>query len=252
MALLLSTVVFILSIKASSGYSCHPIPTELSLCHNFTTIKTLRLPNGLGHSMIGQVIQQAVEFDSAFSQINCHKDTTLYACSLLTPFCYERNPSLKIEPCRSFCERIAGACLENLLMFGIETPDYLKCENFNNDGLCFDPEKSNQVEELTTLMGAPIEGSSPVTSPPSGSLDVATLDRRNMFTEQEFVANLHALQTKADKIKIIVRAKMRNAIQTKKRFATARIKSSPIRKFLDRRNLIDSNFTVPRGQPLAV
>ena len=86
---------------------------------------------------------------SPLLQINCHKETQLFLCSLFAPVCVEQSPSTAIYPCRSLCESVKSSCEGPMLKYSYPWPEMFNCTKFPVDnGLCI-KSSDNQVEATT-------------------------------------------------------------------------------------------------------
>ncbi|XP_050092170.1 uncharacterized protein LOC126575496 [Anopheles aquasalis] len=107
---------------------CLPVIVKFCQQHrvpyNFTVF-----PNYIGH--FGQLEAQ-IEIDlfEALVDVQCYELVPLFLCSLFVPKCGHSGST--VPPCENLCTETMRRCSFFFDVFGLELPEYLRCEVFNN------------------------------------------------------------------------------------------------------------------------
>ncbi|GFR94274.1 frizzled-8 [Elysia marginata] len=119
---------------------------------------TTKLPNLLGHNTTDAAWENFYRF-SPLIQLKCSPQLEPFLCGLYFPQCHETEV---VSPCRSLCLQAKDGCEPILQQYGIGWPDFVRCEQFPEEGNCFNPELSNTTDveeaksdELETEKEAP-------------------------------------------------------------------------------------------------
>ena len=110
-------------------------------------------------------------------QVNCHRDTQLFLCSLFAPVCVDQQSQTFIYPCRSLCESVKQSCEGPMLSYNYPWPSMFNCSKFPEDnGLCIQTSNRMMMEQTThEIPTQPREEYVPVTTPtPKTRLIVTT------------------------------------------------------------------------------
>ena len=110
---------------------CVDIPKDMALCRNIGYAQ-MRLPNLFDHETVKEATSQASHWISLLN-VQCHRDTQIFLCSLFAPVCLDR----PIYPCRTLCEAVKKDCEGRMLKYGYAWPEMLNCDKYPSDNdLC--------------------------------------------------------------------------------------------------------------------
>ncbi|XP_058062614.1 uncharacterized protein LOC131212675 [Anopheles bellator] len=107
---------------------CLPVIVKFCQQHRVPYNYTV-FPNYIGH--FGQLEAQ-IEIDlfEALVDVQCYELVPLFLCSLFVPKCGHSGST--VPPCENLCSETMRRCSFFFDVFGLELPEYLRCEVFNN------------------------------------------------------------------------------------------------------------------------
>jgi hypothetical protein len=140
-------------------------------------------------------------------QVNCHKDSQLFLCSLFAPVCVEQQ---SIFPCRSLCETVKKSCEGPMLSYNYPWPSMFNCSRFPEDnGLCIPPSDKmplqnfhqdtsiSELEPMTTTKLTTISTTKAITKVATRTQRPKTKNEKsstsqNRLNQNPFLANTNA------------------------------------------------------------
>ncbi|XP_055607996.1 uncharacterized protein LOC129755498 [Uranotaenia lowii] len=107
---------------------CLPVIVKFCQQHKIPYNYTV-FPNYIGH--FGQPeAQMEIDLFEALVDVQCYELVPLFLCSLFVPKCGSTGST--VPPCKSLCTETMRRCGFFFDVFGLELPDYLRCNIFND------------------------------------------------------------------------------------------------------------------------